>query len=144
MDQIQESKSAIGPATFYRFQVFQGKRNSQGQIERTKTVGMAYLKEGQSTYTLRLWTFIDDRFYILQCKDDPMKYFVMTREPNLRPDARSKYFWNIVGNARTDSAQGHLEIEFDLLGAPIFMKLFPEPSVHTAALSDPQFLDEAA
>jgi hypothetical protein len=39
------------PTKFYRFQLF-----VKG-TEKKNTVGMAYLKEGQGIYTLRLWTF---------------------------------------------------------------------------------------
>lgn len=129
---------------FYRFQVFQGKRTPDGKIEKMKTLGMAYLKEGQSTYTLRLWTFLNDRFYLLPNKNDPTRYFVMTREPNRSPTAKAKYFWNIVGNARINSVHGYMQIEFDLLGTLIFMNIFPEKLAHSAALADPEVLDEVA
>lgn len=142
--ETQEIISKSAPSQYYRFQVFQGKQNEHGRVERAKTVGMAYLKEGQSTYTLRLWTFLSDRFYLIQNKNDPTRYFVMTREPNRNPNARAKYFWNIVGNARVDSAQGLMQIEFDLFDAPIFMSIFPEKSAHTAVLADPEMFDEAA
>jgi len=142
--QTQDMTTKSTQPQFYRFQVFQGKQNAEGKIERTKTVGMAYLKEGQGTYTLRLWTFLNDRFYLLPNKKDSSRYFVMTREPNRSPNARAKYFWNIVGNALADSAKGCIQIEMDLLEKPIFMSIFPESSARSAAMLDPEVFEEAA
>src|SRR5690606_15874730 len=99
----------LKPAKFYRFQIF-----TQGS-EKKNTVGMAYLKEGQTIYTLRLWTFLEDKFFLLPNKDDQTKYFIMTRESNKSPSSKNKYFWNIVGNAKTDSSMGVIELNFDLL-----------------------------
>jgi hypothetical protein len=129
---------------FYRFQVFQGKQNADGKIEKSKTVGMAYLKEGQGTYTLRLWTFLTDRFYLLPNKNDSSRYFVMTREQNRNPSAKTKYFWNIVGNAHADSTKGCVQINFDLLDRPVFMSMFPESSAKSAVMLDPEELEVAA
>jgi len=112
----------LKPAKFYRFQIF-----TQG-IEKKNTVGMAYLKEGQTIYTLRLWTFLDDKFYMLPCKDDSTKYLLMTREPNKSQSSKNKYFWNIVGNAKADSSKGVIEFNFDLLEKKIYMNIFPEES----------------
>lgn len=140
----QETSFESVPSQFYRFQVFHGKRANDGKVQRSKTVGMAYLKSGQSTYTLRLWTFLNERFYLLQGKVDPTRYLVMTREPNKNPAARNKYFWNIVGNARVDSRLGHMQINFDLLAEPVYMNIFPETSASSSALPEPVSLDDAA
>lgn len=112
----------LKPAKFYRFQIF-----TQG-TEKKNTVGMAYLKEGQTIYTLRLWTFLDDKFYMLPSKDDSTKYLLMTREPNKSQSSKNKYFWNIVGNAKADSSKGVVELNFDLLEKKIYMNIFPEES----------------
>lgn len=117
---------------FYRFQVFV--KNNE---EKKKTIGMAYLKEGQSMYTIRLWTFLEDKYFLLPSKEDASKYLVMTREPNRTPNAKNKYFWNIVGNAKVNSAQGVLEIDFDLLDKKVFMNLFPEISATPYGLPVP-------
>jgi hypothetical protein len=140
--QIQETKSES--TDFYRFQVFQGKKTGEGKVQRNKTVGMAYLKSGQSTYTLRLWTFLNERFYLLQGKGDPTRYLVMTREANKNPAARNKYFWNIVGNARVDSRLGHMQINFDLLPEPVYMNIFPESQATSGSLPEPEALEDAA
>jgi hypothetical protein len=93
-----------------------------------KTVGMAYLKEGQGIYTLRLWTLLEDKFFLLPSKDDSSKYLLMTREPNKSGSNKNKYFWNIVGNAKVLSGKNVIEMNFDLLEKKIYMSIFPEES----------------
>lgn len=110
------------PIKFYRFQFF-----VEGN-EKNKTVGMAYLKEGQGIYTLRLWTFLDDKYFLLPSKEDSSKYLLMTREPNKSGSNKNKYFWNIVGNAKVISGKNVVELNFDLLDKKIFMSIFPDES----------------
>lgn len=139
-----EKKNEINQQSeFYRFQVFQGKRNPQGKIEKTKSVGMAYHQKGEERYILRLWTFPDARFYLLPDHKVGGRYFVMTREENKKTNSKNKYFWNIVGSGRVDSAFGVIEIELDLFEKKIFMNIFPEVKVQAMGMSDPD-LQEAA
>src|SRR6478609_6651948 len=107
-DILDAQAEKLKPAKFYRFQIF-----TQGN-EKKNTVGMAYLKEGQTIYTLRLWTFLEDKFFMLPSKVDSNKYLLMTRELNKSQSSKNKYFWNIVGNAQTDSSKGVVEFNFDL------------------------------
>lgn len=129
---------------YYRFQVFQGEQDFSGKVTKTKSVGMAYLKDGQNIYTLRLWTFSWDRYYVLPNKHDSSKFFVMTREANRNPNAKSKYFWNIVGNGVADSVHGVIRIEFDLLSKPFYMSIHPESSAYSTSLPEPEGLADAA
>lgn len=123
---------------FYRFQLF-----VQG-AEKKNTVGMAYLKEGQSIYTLRLWTLLDDKYFLLPSKEDATKYLLMTREPNKSNTSKNKYFWNIVGNAKADSAKGVIEMNFDLLDKKIYMSIYPEESATPYGQPVPEGVLEAA
>jgi len=129
---------------YFRFQVFQGSKDSSGKVKKTKSVGMAYLKEGQNIFSMRLWTFSWERYFILPHKTETSKYLVMTREPNRNPGAKNKYFWNIVGNGTVDSLNGFIELEFDLLGKPIYVSIHPEASTYSSDLPDPDFLGNAA
>lgn len=129
---------------YYRFQVYQGLKDLSGKLKKTKSVGMAYLKEGQNILSLRLWMFSWDRYYILPHKDDSSKYLVMTRELNKSPKARTKYFWNIVGNGTVDSVQGVIELQFDLLRTPIYVNIHPEPLARTSDLPEPEAFEQAA
>lgn len=135
MTQISIVKS--NESQFSRFQVFQATTNNQGKLENKKTVGMAYTKEGQSLYTVRLWTFVNERFYVLGSKNDPSKYLIMTRELNKKENQKNKYFWNIVGNGTTNCSQGVIELHFDLFEKPIYMSIFPENSAFSSSMADP-------
>lgn len=119
---LEQTVEQMKNPKFYRFQLF-----TQGS-DRRNTVGMAYLKEGHGIYTLRLWTFLNDKFFLLPSKEDSTKYLIMTREPNKATNSRNKYFWNIVGNAQTDSVKSVVELNFDLLEKKIYMSIFPEES----------------
>jgi len=121
---------------FYRFQVFQANRNAAGKLEKTKTIGMTYHKPGEQNYTMRLWTFVDERFYILPNHNQSGRYFVMTREANKNPNVKNKYYWNIVGSGQVDSANGVIELEMDLFDKKIFMNIFPEAQAKTISFAD--------
>lgn len=137
-DILEEQTEKLKPTKFYRFQIF-----TQGS-EKKNTVGMAYLKEGQTIYTLRLWTFLDDKFFMLPSKDDSTKYLLMTREPNKSQSSKNKYFWNIVGNAKADSVKGVMELNFDLFEKKIYMSIFPEESATPYGQPIPEGALEAA
>jgi hypothetical protein len=142
----QLNRSALEP--LHRFRLMQGKVSKEGKFDRMKTVGMAYFQEGQNLYTLRLWTFSDARFYLLASKATASHYMLMTREPTRDPRSKNKYHWNIVGNAQVDAMAGVIRIQFDLLGEPIFMGLFPEVSAQMSrglrALAGEEAFNEAA
>lgn len=129
---------------FFRFQVFQGVTDQDGTVRKTKSVGMAYLKEGHQIITLRLWTFVSERFYLLLNNNDASKYLVMTREPNRSPKARNKYFWNIVGNGTINSAKGMVQLDFDLFDKPVYMNLHPESVATSKQMPEPTFIEDAA
>lgn len=129
---------------FFRFQVFQGERDELGKVKKSKSVGMAYLKNGQNIISLRLWMFSWDRYFILPSKSDSSKYLVMTREANKNAHSKNKYYWNIVGNGTVDSVQGFIELQFDLLDKPIFVSIHPESSTRSNTLPDPDFTANAA
>lgn len=114
----KDSKTA-----FYRFQVFV--KDTAGT---NRTIGVAYLQEGQTIYTLRLWTLLNEKFFLLPSKENPAKYLIMTREPNNSQLTTNKYFWNIVGSAKANAAQSVLELNFDIFDKTIFVSIFPETS----------------
>lgn len=121
---------------FFRFQVFQGEIDDNNRVKKSKNVGMAYLKDGQQLFTVRLWTLVNERFYLVQNREDASKYLIMTREPNRRENAKNKYFWNIVGNGSVDTTQGVVQLNFDLFERMIFMNIHPETSATTNSLPD--------
>ncbi len=139
-----ENNSRSEQSKIYRFELVHGSIYGAKKLGQQKTVGMAYLKDGQSTITLRIWTFVNDRFYVIQNKQDASKYLVLTREMNKNPNARAKYYWNIVGSGQSDTQAGVIRLDFDLFSRPIYMNLFPEKSATGSALPDPVEFDVAA
>lgn len=139
-----QSKQNNEQTKFYRFQVFQGEPGADGKVKKTKSVGMAYLKEGQSMLTLRLWTFINERFYLILNQNEASKYLVMTREPNRNPVGKNKYFWNIVGSGQIDTARGLVEIHFDMFEKNVYMSTHPESSAYSVNLPEPDDNAQAA
>lgn len=127
---------------FYRFQIQLPTTNPN---QKPKSVGMAYLRDGEGTYTVRLWMF-SERYYMVQTKADPLRYLLMSREPSRDPNAKNKYRWRIIGNGKLDAKKGAIELYFDLLNKPVLMNLYPESYVDKT-LSDEMIettnLDEA-
>jgi hypothetical protein len=110
----------VETANYSRFEVFQGSHPSK------RVVGSAFLREGDNLITLRLWTMINEKFFVLLSKEDPSKYLVMTREENRNAKNSNKYFWHIVGSGTVDSKNGVVQLNFDLFDKPIFMSLQPD------------------
>lgn len=130
--------------TFHRFVAFLPEQSATGKITKKKNVGMAYLQAGSNRYTLKLWSFIHERFYLIPSQKEAELYLVMTREENKKPNSRNKYLWNVVGNGRVNSVIGCLELEFDLLEKNIFLNLFPEPQAVAKNLPHPEWFDFVA
>ncbi len=105
------------PANYNRFEVFQN-------LEAERIVGQAYMREGDPLITLKLYTVVNEKFFVLMCKGDSSRYLIMTREENRGPK-KSKYIWHIVGNGKVDTAKGVVQLDFDLFNRPIFMSLYP-------------------
>lgn len=112
--------NTVEPLKFNRFEVYLDDKPKK------RLVGSAYHREGEGLITLRLWTFAQEKFYVLLSKTDPTKYFVMTREENTNARNANKYFWHIVGNGIVDSKNGVVKLQFDLFDKPIFMSLHPD------------------
>lgn len=129
--------------SYFRFAIFLSARG-QNKVTKGKTVGMAYLRNGQQMYTLKLWMHSLEKYFLLPSREDASKYLIMTREPNRTLSAKNKYFWNIVGNAKSHSDDGVIELCFDLLKEPLYMSFFPESSVRGHSLPNPEEVLDAA
>jgi hypothetical protein len=114
----------------HRFQIQTTETN-----KKPKTVGVAYLKDGDSTYSIRLWMF-SDRYYMIQSKEDALKYIIMSREEANSNYTKNKYKWRIVGNGLFNSKIGAIELHFDLLSKPLYMNLYPESYVDKNLIDD--------
>lgn len=106
--------------TFFKFQIFV--RSEEGK---TKSVGTAFLEDGNIRYTIKLWSLINEKFYLLPTEQDHRKYILMTRELNRSENARTKYHWNVIGSAKANEAQNELEISFDIFERKIYLNMIP-------------------
>ena len=129
---------------YYRFEVFHGEKDGNGKVFKTHSVGMAYLKPGELQYGLRIFTFVDDRFYLLPTKHDPSKYLILTSTPNRAKDAGRKNIWNVVGDGKVNTRQGLIELKFNLFEKLIYVNIFPTRSAGGTKIPEPIAFDEAA
>ena len=103
-----------------------GVADENGKVSKIKSVGAAYVREGLSTYTLHLKTFLKDTFYLLQNTKSPTPDFViLTREP--AQNMSRKYFWNNVGEGHVMNGenQGIMKLSWDIGIADLYMKIEP-------------------
>jgi len=135
---LNEQTKELQKPQFYRFQVF------VNGSEKKNKIGMAWLKEGQKIYTIKLWTFLSGKFFLLPSKEDQTKYLIMTRETVKAEKSKKKYHWNIVGNAKANPANGVIELYFDLFGKTIYMSIYPDESKSEATQMIPEDSLEAA
>lgn len=121
---MNEFTKMLDAKPYYKFQAFLGE---QGQKSK-RNVGMAFMKDDNSSYCLRLWSFMNERFYIVPKRGSSNEFLIMTREANRLPNPKTQYLWNVVGNASTTEDKLNLAIKFDLFEKTIFMNLIPETS----------------
>lgn len=106
--------------TFYKFQLFV--RTEEGK---TKSVGTAFLEDGNIRYTIKLWSLVNEKFYLLPTEQDSRKFILMTRELNRSENAKTKYHWNVIGSAKPNQAQTELELSFDIFERKIYLNMIP-------------------
>jgi hypothetical protein len=109
----------------FRFKILKGEKLQDGKIEKSHQAGVATLLEGQQNYTLHIYMLQHHEFYLVPSKNDPERYYIMTRELSRNPLKKAKYAWNIVGHGKANCRQGCIELHFDLFSAPIYMSIFP-------------------
>ena len=135
---LNEQSENFKPAKFSQYQVFayiNGKK---------KPLGISWLMEGHKTFTIKLFSFMNEKYFLLPTREDPSKYLFMTREPTKSAKTKGKYHWNVIGSGVANSEQGTVEISFDLLGVKFSMSLHPdEPKPTLAGPSPDSFLDIA-
>ncbi len=112
--------------TVYRFDVFKGAADATGKIQKVKSVGVAYLREGMQTYTLHLKSFLEDTFYLLKnSRATGPDFVILTREHAKR--GNRKYHWNNCGEGLVQEGSNTdlLKLEWDLFGEDIYMTVKP-------------------
>ena len=124
---IQMKKKADQNQTIYRYDLFKGSIGADGKVTKVRSVGSAYNREGQTTLTVTLKTFLEDKFFLLPNTkaDNPANYVILTRE--IAHNIKRKYFWNSVGDGRILEGVNHglMKLSWDVLSDDIYMSLHP-------------------
>src|ERR1700722_5001845 len=84
----------------FRFDIFKGETDEEGNVRRVRSVGAAHIVQGCKTYTVHLKTFLSDVFYLLpeEKKYTSADFLIYTREDSKLPNR--KYYWNLVGEGK--------------------------------------------
>jgi hypothetical protein len=138
-NQIHTNKSFQQPQ-LYRFRLMMGTRTPNGQFDAKKTVGMAYLTEGHGSYNLRLWTFLNERFFLVPRRNDPSQFLIFTKDQNRAQQNNQKVFANIVGNGVVEPILGVIKLDFDIFEKSIYMNLYPEPTAQVGRNQTSEFI----
>lgn len=120
--------------TIYRFDVFKGVADASGKIQKVKSVGVSYLREGMQTYTLHLKSLLGDTYYLLKnSKPTGSDFVILTRE--LAKRGNRKYHWNNCGEGTVQEGQNSdlLKLEWDFFGEDIYMTINPVHAQEIAA-----------
>ena len=132
-----EEKSKKQEITVYRFDVFKGTPDANGRIQKVRSVGVAYLREGMQTYTMHLKTFLGASFYLLKnSKPVGPDFVILTRE--FAKHGPRKYHWNNCGDGTvlTGINADYMKLEWDLFGEDIYMTVNPKKVQEFAAEKD--------
>lgn len=106
---------------YYDFKIFITDKSGS-----KKVVGMATLKEGQDMYHIKLWSFLNEKFFLVPNRKDPKRFYIMTREALRHQTSKRKFSWNIVGSAKADDSQSTIELSFDLFERKCILNIIPE------------------
>ena len=141
MNIANQNQAQPDKVKIYRFDVFKGKRNAEGKVEKVCSVGHSTLYEGSTTYSVYLKTLLKDLFYLLPEQDSsrPFDFVILTREPSSIPG--KKYFWNRVGTAKLLDEQnaGIMVLDFDILftGVEIYLNFHGATTKEIESQSNP-------
>ena len=91
-----------------------------------RVVGMATLKEGQDMYHIKIWSLLNEKFFLVPNRKDPKRFYIMTREALKHQTSKRKFSWNIVGSAMADNSQSTIELSFDLFDRKCILNIIPE------------------
>ncbi len=119
---LQETAKELSSQKYYRFQLF----TKDGDIKRS--VGTAYIQENSNAYTIKLWTLIKEKFYLIQDKYDHRLYAILTKEELHSGTEKPKFRWNRIGSAKADAETDLIEMSFDLFEKKIYLDVKPLPA----------------
>ena len=107
---------------FEAFNVYSGILEDTDVIEERR-VGIAFLRGGSNVFSMRLWMFPAQKYFVAPVNDDQEKYEILTFEEYNTRDGEAKSQWHRVGKA--EYFGNYLKLKFHLLERDIFLSLFP-------------------
>src|SRR5687768_10220698 len=123
MTNITPKPKEVKPVASYRFDIFKGQMGTDEKIKKVRSVGSAYLKDGQRTYIVNLKTFLNEKFFLLPNSkpENKFDFVILTREP--AQNISRKYFWNNVGEGIFLEGLNHglMKLSWDVLANDLYM-----------------------
>jgi hypothetical protein len=116
---LQETAKELSTQKYYRFHLF------MNEGDKKRSVGTAYLQEDSNAYTIKLWTLVREKFYLIQDKYDHKLFAILTKEEISSGKDRSKFRWNRIGSAKADVQKDLIEMSFDLFEKKIYLDIRP-------------------
>lgn len=116
---LQETAKELSTQKYYRFQLF------MNEGDKKRSVGTAYIQEGSNAYTIKLWTLLKEKFYLIQDKYDHKLYAILTKEEIPSGNDKPKFRWNRIGTAKSDAQKDLIEMNFDLFERKIYLDVKP-------------------
>ena len=99
-------------------------RKENGKLAKPLVAGQAFIREGESYYTVKLMMFPGQTYYLVKNKDSYDRYTVYAKMVKTENDEVK--LQNPVGSGRLSLDLGsYLEIYFPVLRSQMFMCLFP-------------------
>lgn len=98
-------------------------RKQDGELTNPLATGQAFLREGDSYYTVKLMMFPGQTYYLTKNKDSCDRYTIFSKQ--VKTDDTMK-FQNPVGSGRlSQDLSAYLELYFPVIRSQMFMCLYP-------------------
>ena len=98
-------------------------RKYNGELTNALVAGQAFLREGQTFYTIKIMMFPGQTYYLTKNKDSHDRYTVFAKIVSTEETIK---FQNPVGSGRLSTdLSSYLEFYFPVLRTQMFMSLFP-------------------
>ena len=112
-----------GPQRYDSFNIFVGQIDEQNQIVEEDRVGIAFLRGKSKVFSLRLWMFDSQKYFVAPNDDDPVKYDVLSLEEYTTRDGVEKSHWHKVGVGQYFG--NYIKLRFHLIDRELYLSLFP-------------------
>lgn len=116
------NENVVPIKTVEQFELFRGFVDKSGSVVETDRVGFAYLKPRAKMYSLRLWMFTKEQYFLAHDESSSGKYAVLSIDEYRSSSGEMKTFWNKVGDGFLHG--NFVRIKFHLLAEEVFLCLF--------------------